>query len=91
MRLFHWFRRKRSGEIAKKRLKILLVSDRADCSSELINSIKTDIVQVLSKYMDVDQEHLEVTIVQRPDESTGENRPAVVARVPFKEINKVIC
>ena len=91
MRLFHWFRRKRSGEIAKKRLKVLLVSDRADCSSELINSIKTDIVQVLSKQMAVDKEHLEVSIVQRPDEKTGENHPAVVARVPFKDINKVIC
>ena len=32
MRLMDFFRKKSSGEIAKDRLKLLLVSDRANCS-----------------------------------------------------------
>ena len=48
MRLMDLFRKKSSGEVAKDRLKLLLVSDRANCSPELMEQIKNDIIQVLS-------------------------------------------
>ena len=48
------FRKKKSSEIAKDRLKILLISDRIDCSPEVMEMIKRDIAKILCKYMQID-------------------------------------
>ena len=48
------FKRKSSKEIAKDRLKILLISDRVNCSAETLEMIKHDIAKVISKYMKID-------------------------------------
>ena len=42
------FQRKKSRDIAKDRLKILLISDRVNCSEEMMEMIKHDIAQVIS-------------------------------------------
>ena len=94
MKLFTFFRKKRkskSGSIAKQRLKTLLISDRADCSANFINGIKGDIGLTLSKYMEVDVEHMEINIQQSETSASGETKMILVAKVPFREINKVIC
>ena len=46
-----FFRKKSSGETAKDRLKLVLVSDRSSCSPEIMERIKNDIIEVLSKYV----------------------------------------
>ena len=43
MAFMDFFRKKNSGEIAKDRLKLLLISDRANCSPEIMEAIKNDI------------------------------------------------
>ena len=52
MALMDFFRRKSSGDVAKDRLKLLLISDRANCSPEVMELIKNDIIKVISKYME---------------------------------------
>ena len=52
MGLFELFKKKNSGDVAKDRLKLLLVSDRANCSPEMMEQIKNEIIQVTSKYME---------------------------------------
>ena len=47
--IFSAFKRKKSGEVAKDRLKILLISDRVNCSPEILERIKSDIADVISK------------------------------------------
>ena len=51
MNMKHFFRRKSSCQVAKDRLKILLISDRVNCSPEMMELIKADITKVISKYM----------------------------------------
>ena len=51
MSLLDLFKKKGSGDVAKDRLKLLLVSDRANCSPEVMEMIKNDIIKVISKYM----------------------------------------
>ena len=46
MSLFSIFKRKNSRQIAKDRLKILLISDRVNCSPEMMELIKNDIAQI---------------------------------------------
>ena len=48
MGLFDFFSKNKSGNVAKDRLKLLLVSDRANCSPEVMEAIKNDIIKVIS-------------------------------------------
>lgn len=59
-----FFSRRKSREIAKDRLKILLISDRVNCSPEMMEMIKTDIAKVISKYMKIDAESMEIQIAK---------------------------
>ena len=47
MGLLDLFKKKTSGDIARDRLKLLLVSDRANCSPDVMEMIKNDIIQVI--------------------------------------------
>ena len=67
----NFFKKKSSGEVAKDRLKLLLVSDRSNCSPETMELIKNDIIQVISKYMEIDPEGLDIQITQSSEESEG--------------------
>ena len=71
MSLFDMFKKKSSGDVAKDRLKLLLVSDRANCSPDIMEAIKNDIIAVISKYMEIDASGLDIQITQT--ESDGGN------------------
>lgn len=86
MGLLDLFRRKSSGDVAKDRLKLLLVSDRANCSPEIMEAIKNDIIQVISKYMDIDTDALNIQITQTESESNNGTVPALFANIPIKDI-----
>ncbi|MBO4514139.1 MAG: cell division topological specificity factor MinE, partial [Lachnospiraceae bacterium] len=49
--MWFFFRRKSSCQVAKDRLKILLITDRVNCSPEMVELIKKDITKVISKYV----------------------------------------
>jgi cell division topological specificity factor len=86
MGLMDLFRRKNSGDIAKDRLKLVLISDRANCSPELMELIKNDIIQVISKYMEIDAEGLDIQITQTESEGNNGNVPALYANIPIKDM-----
>ncbi len=86
MGLMDLFKRKNSGEIARDRLKLLLVSDRANCSPEIMEKIKNDIIQVISKYMEIDAEGLDIQITQTESEGNNGNVPALYANIPIKDM-----
>lgn len=85
MGLFDLLKKKHSGSVAKDRLKLLLVSDRANCSPEIMDMIKNDMINVISKYMDIDREGLDIQITQTQSEN-GTMVPALFANIPIKEI-----
>ena len=87
MRLMDLFRKKSSGEVAKDRLKLLLVSDRANCSPELMEQIKNDIIQVISKYMDIDAQGLDIQITETESETGNGVVPARFANIPIKDLH----
>lgn len=75
-----------SKEVAKERLKLILIHDRADLSPELLQNIKEEIMAVISKYAEIDREELEVKITST-DEIEG-NSPALIASIPIKRMKK---
>ncbi len=83
------FRRKTSKQIAKDRLKILLISDRANCSPEMMDMIKADIAKVISKYMKIDAKSMEIQINKTNSKGKrGKGRPSLYANIPILDINQ---
>ena len=81
------FRKKTSSDIAKDRLKLLLVSDRANCSPETMELIKNDIIKVIAKYMEIDAEGLDIQITQTESDGNNGSVPALIANIPIKELH----
>ena len=86
MSLADLFKKKSSGNIAKDRLKLVLVSDRANCSPEIMEKIKNDIIQVISKYVEIDLEGLDIKITQTESDGNNGTVPALFANIPIKEV-----
>lgn len=88
MGLMDFFKKKNSGDVAKDRLKLLLISDRANCSPETMEMIKNDIIKVISKYMEIDAEGLDIQITQTESDNKNGNVPALFANIPIKDLKQ---
>ena len=88
--LFSFFKKQKSGNIAKDRMQLLLAIDRTKTSvisEEIINNIKEEIMQVISKYLEIDMASFDVKVERQTDES-GRIVSAVVANIPINKNNK---
>lgn len=75
-----------SKDIASDRLKLILIHDRADISPDFLEMIKSDILQVISKYAEIETGDIEVRLTTT-DEYEG-NSPALIANIPIKKIKR---
>ena len=75
------FQRK-SGSVAKSRLQLVLIQDRLNTTPEMLEMLKSDIMKVLSNYMELDEDDLEI------DMDSGADGPALVANIPIKSWKK---
>lgn len=78
-----FFRKKSSGDVAKQRLKFVLTADRAGCTPEVMEAMKNDIIEVLSKYVVIDREGLDIT-VNHSDNEASNGGPSLFANIPIK-------
>lgn len=54
-----------SKDIAKERLRVVLIHDRSDVSPELLQTLKQEILAVISEHVIIDEEEgIEVTVSQ---------------------------
>ena len=86
MALLDFFKKKSSGSLAKDRLKLVLISDRANCNPEIMEAIKNDIIKVISKYMEIDCEGLDIQITQTESDGSNGRVPALCANIPIKDM-----
>lgn len=56
---------KASKELAKDRLKLVLIHDRASLSPAMMDNLRRDLVEVISKYMDFDEAALDVQMAEQ--------------------------
>ncbi len=79
-----------SKDVAKDRLKLVLIHDRANCSTQLLEMLKTDIIKVISNYMEIDEDGLDIQISYTPSSETeGQNVPMLCANIPIKNMRKI--
>ena len=76
-----------SGKVARRRLKQLLMADRVSCPAEITDSIYTDIVFVLSKYVEIDTQNIDIKITQKENQNRS-MVPLLTVYAPFKEVNR---
>lgn len=81
-----FFKKKSSGSVAKDRLKLVLVSDRANCSPEIMEQMKNDIIEVISKYMEIDMDGLDINIRQTEVDGSTDVVPALFANIPIRNM-----
>lgn len=90
MDFFSFFKKKdNSKELAKDRLKLVLVHDRVNCSSQVLEMLKTDIIKVISNYMEIDEDELDIQITQTQSEDHTGTVPVLYANIPIKSMRKV--
>lgn len=67
-----------SKEVAKERLRLVLVQDRMSLSAQDLDALKEDLLMVISKYLEIDEGGPEVSL-ERDGQSV-----ALVATIPVK-------
>ena len=70
----------KSGKIAGDRLRMVLVHDRANMSPETMSNLRDDIIQVISKYMEIDKRDMELSFENEA------NAVALVANIPIRRV-----
>ena len=86
MKIMDFFRKKSSSDVAKDRLKFLLVSDGV-CSPDVMEAIKNDIIEVLSKHLDIDVQGLEIQLTETEADGHGK-APIICANIPIKSVRR---
>jgi cell division topological specificity factor len=76
-----------SKDIAKERLKLILVHDRADVSPRFLEMVKSDIIKMISGYAEIDEDGLEIKFT-KPGEH-GMKGPALIASIPIKKMKEI--
>jgi cell division topological specificity factor len=66
-----------SREIAKERLKLVLAYDRAKMSPQLLQTIKDELIEAISRHVEIDREEVKVTFAH------GKRRSRLVADIPL--------
>ncbi|MEW6182411.1 MAG: cell division topological specificity factor MinE [Bacillota bacterium] len=73
-----------SKDMARDRLRLVLVHDRANISPELLNMLKDDLIRAVSKYFDINENSLEITL------DTSDNMVALVASIPVQSVKRSV-
>jgi len=72
--------KRRSADQAKDRLRLVLINDRTDISPEKMESLKNEMLELISRYVDIDPSQVHIQMTQ---EGRGQR---LVADIPLKPV-----
>lgn len=78
----------KSKDAAKERLHLVLMQDRANVSADFLDMMKQEIVDVIKKYIDVDETDMDVKLENRVNNDGTSGAPALYANIPIMGINE---
>ena len=84
-----------SKDTAKERLHLVLMQDRANVSADFLDLMKQEIIDVIKKYIDVDENSIDVKLTNKTNGDGTTGAPILYAKIPIVSIkdenkNKVI-
>ena len=75
-----------SKDAAKERLHLVLMQDRANVSADFLELMKQEIIEVIKKYIDVDESAIDVRLTNKENEDGTNGAPALYANIPIVNI-----
>lgn len=90
--LINIFKKNKRGEektnkdTAKERLHLVLMQDRANVSADFLGMMKQEIIEVIKKYIDVEEEQIDVKLTNKMNSDGTTGAPALYANIPIKSI-----
>ena len=75
-----------SKDAAKERLHLVLMQDRANVSVDFLELMKQEIIDVIKKYIDVDESAIDVRLTNKENEDGTNGAPALYANIPIVNI-----
>ena len=79
-----------SKETAKERLHLVLMQDRANVSADFLEMMKQEIIEVIKKYIDVDEKDIDVRLTNKTNEDGTTGAPALYANIPIAGIKQEV-
>lgn len=70
--IFH--EKRRSAGYARDRMKLLLISERLDCSPQMMKMLRKDMIRSIKKYITIEEDQVVLQISQEP--------PVLYATIP---------
>lgn len=77
-----------SKNTAKERLHLVLVQDRANVSADFLELMKQEIIEVIKKYIEIDENLIDVRLTNHGNEDGTNGAPALYANIPIKNIKE---
>ena len=71
-----------SKDVAKERLRMVLVHDRATVAPHVWEALKVDLIKVISRYLDIDEASMDVQL------QTEKDAVALVASIPVRSVKR---
>lgn len=75
-----------SRDAAKERLHLVLMQDRANVSADFLELMKQEIIEVIKKYIDIDEGAIDVRLTNKENEDGTNGAPALYANIPILNI-----
>lgn len=75
-----------SKDAAKERLHLVLMQDRANVSADFLELMKQEIIDVIKKYIEVDEKEIDVRLTNKENEDGTNGAPALYANIPILNI-----
>ena len=75
-----------SKDAAKERLHLVLMQDRANVSADFLELMKQEIIEVIKKYIDVDESAIDVRLTNKENGDGTNGAPALYANIPILNI-----
>ena len=76
----------KSKETAKERLHLVLMQDRANVSADFLDMMKQEIIEVIKKYIDIDEKAIDVKLTNKMKDDGTVGAPALYANIPIVTI-----
>ena len=78
----------KSKDAAKERLHLVLMQDRANVSADFLDLMKQEIIEVIKKYIDIDEKAMDVRLTNKENNDGTNGAPALYANIPIINIKE---
>ena len=78
----------KSKQAAKERLHLVLMQDRANVSADFLDLMREEIIEVIKKYIDVDENAMDVRLTNQANDDGTQGAPALYANIPILNIKE---